>query len=248
MSRYFLKISYDGTAYAGWQSQTNAISVQQVLQEVMEKVLRQQIKLTGSSRTDAGVHAAGQVAQADFSPEGKIEDLVFKINMALPEDIALLEIREVRPDAQSRFEAVSRTYRYSIQRQKNPIGRQFAHSWLGKLNLAAMEECCRILVKHTDFEAFSKVHTQVTHFECRIEQAFWKEENGQLIFQVKANRFLRGMVRALVGTMLEVGKGKRSVAEFVEILHGKNRRKAGESAPARGLCLLEVAYPDSVYL
>ncbi len=214
----------------------------------MEKVLRQPVKLTGSSRTDAGVHAAAQVAQADFIVEGNLPDVAFKINMALPEDIAVTEIREVRPDAQCRFEAVSRTYRYSIQRQKKPLGRQFAHCWLGKLDLAAMQDCCRLLLKNSDFQAFSKVHTQVKHYECRIEKASWKEENGLLVFEVKANRFLRGMVRALVGTMLEVGKGKRSLEEFAVILNGKNRQRAGESAPSKGLCLLEVSYPDSVYL
>lgn len=214
----------------------------------MEKVLRQTVKLIGSSRTDAGVHAAGQVAQADFVPAANLQDCVFKINMALPEDISVLEIREVRPDFRCRYEAISRSYRYQIQRKKNPIGRQYAHFWCGKLDLVSMQECCAIILKSTDFQAFSKVQTQVNHFDCRIVYARWVEESDMLVFEIKANRFLRGMVRALAGTMLEVGKGKRSVEDFASILAGKNRRLAGENAPAKGLCLMAVEYPESVYL
>lgn len=249
MARYFLKISYDGTAYAGWQTQNNATSVQQVLQSVLEKVLRQAVRLVGSSRTDAGVHAIGQVAQADFFTEDSLEQCLYKLNMALPEDISIREIREVRPDARCRFDAVARSYRYVIQRRKMPVGRQYAHGWFGSINLDAMQECCRDILAARDFQAFSKVHTQVKHFECRIEFARWTEtDDGLLIFEIRANRFLRGMVRALVGTMLEVGKGRRSNEDFRAVLSGKNRRLAGENVPAKGLCLMEVDYPETVYL
>ncbi len=249
MGRYFLKISYDGAAYAGWQTQSNALSVQQVVQEAMEKVLRQPVRLVGSSRTDAGVHAIGQVAQADFIPEESLEQCKYKINMALPEDVSLLDIRAVKPDFRCRFDAVSRSYQYVIHRRKMPLGRQYAHVWYGQLNLNAMQECCRDILQEIDFQAFSKVHTQVKHFDCRIVHARWTEtEDGQLIFEIRANRFLRGMVRALVGTMLEVGKGKRSNDDFRAVLKGKNRRLAGENVPSKGLCLMEVEYPESVFL
>lgn len=249
MGRYFLKISYDGSAYAGWQVQANAPSVQAHVAEVMEKVLRQSVALAGSSRTDAGVHALGQVAQADFEFQGSLVQLQFQLNMALSPDVSILSIRPVRAEAQCRYEALSRTYRYSVARKKLPINRQYSHSWYGDLDINAMRACCGIILNSIDFQAFSKIHTQVNHFECRIERACWLEESpGMLVFEVRANRFLRGMVRALVGTMLEVGKGRISAADFERILLGKNRRLAGESVPAKGLCLMEVAYPDSIYL
>jgi tRNA pseudouridine38-40 synthase len=249
LGRYFLTISYDGTAYSGWQVQKNAISVQAVLERVLSGLFSQEIRILGSSRTDAGVHALNQVAQMDFEPPDSLEQCVFRMNMALPSDIAVRELRPVRPDAQCRFEAVSRTYQYRISRRKNPFERQFASAWFGPLNLAGMQECCRIILENLDFQAFSKVHTQVNHFECRIELARWFMEEGDvLIFEIKANRFLRGMVRALVGTMLEVGKGKKSLADFESVFKGKNRRLAGENAPANGLCLMEVSYPDNIYL
>jgi len=249
LGRYFLTISYDGTAYAGWQIQKNALSVQEVLERVFSMVFAQDIKVLGSSRTDAGVHAAGQVAQIDFEPPEELNQCIFRMNMALPADIAIRELRPVKPEAQCRYDAEARMYRYRILRKKNPIARQYAHQWFGNLDMAAMQECCRLIEQHTDFQAFSRVQTQVKHFECRMEYARWLQpEEDLLIFEVRANRFLRGMVRALVGTMLEVGKEKKTVEDFEAILAGKNRRKAGESAPACGLCLMEVSYPEEIFL
>ena len=248
MARYFLTISYDGSAYAGWQSQANALAVQEVLEKAMSMVLRQEIRLMGSSRTDTGVHALRQIAQADFELHGNIDQCLIKLNGALPSDISVSSIRRVRDDAQCRFDAVARSYRYCIQRRKNPIGRQYAHFWYGPLDLQAMQACAEMLLRYSDFQAFSKVHTQVQHFRCSIEYARWvTTDEGLLIFEVKANRFLRGMVRALTGTMLEVGKGRRTVGDFENILMGKDRRLAGESAPAKGLCLVEVFYPETVF-
>jgi tRNA pseudouridine38-40 synthase len=249
LGRYFLKISYDGSAYAGWQVQANAPSVQAHIADVMEKVLRQPVALAGSSRTDAGVHALGQVAQADFEFQGSLAQLQFQLNMALSPDVSILNIRPVRAEAQCRYEALSRTYRYSIARKKLPLSRQYSHSWYGNLDIGAMQTCCGIILNSVDFQAFSKIHTQVNHFECRVERACWVEESPEmLVFEVKANRFLRGMVRALAGTMLAVGKGKLRPGDFEKILHGKDRRLAGESVPAKGLCLMEVEYPESIYL
>lgn len=249
MGRYFLKISYDGSKFAGWQVQANAPSVQAHIADVMEKVLRQPVVLAGSSRTDAGVHALGQIAQADFEFHGSLAQLQFQLNMALAADVSILSIKQVRDDAQCRYEALSRTYRYYISRKKLPLARHYSHSWYGNLDLNSMQACCQIILHSNDFQAFSKLHTQVNHFECRVDKAIWLEEStGMLVFEVKANRFLRGMVRTLVGTMLEVGKGRMSPDDFEKILQNKDRRLAGESVPAKGLCLMEVDYPESIYL
>lgn len=249
LGRYFLQISYQGKAYAGWQSQNNAGSVQETLEKTLCRVFRQEIRLVGSSRTDAGVHAIGQIAQIDFDPMLSLDQCVFKINTALPPDIAVRKFIPVKPDAHCRFDAISRTYQYSVLRGKNPFWAQTAHFWYGALDLEAMKACCDIVLRHKDFQAFSKIHTQVKTFECKLEKAEWfYEGEGRLVFEVKANRFLRGMVRAMVGTMMEVGKGRRTLEEFEALLNGKDRKKAGESVPAKGLCLMEVAYPESVYL
>jgi len=246
---HVLKVEYDGTNYSGWQRQNNGNSVQQAIEDALKKLTGHEIHVLGSGRTDAGVHAVGQVAQADFVPSESLEQCVYKINMALPTDISIIQIREVHPDAQCRFDAISRSYRYAISRKKNPLKRNYAHCWLGPLDLSSMNECCSIIRESTDFQAFSKVQTQVPHFRCKVSYAQWSEQEADmLVFDICANRFLRGMVRALVGTMLEVGKGKKTVMDFKEILAGKNRRLAGESAPAEGLFLMDVQYPETIYL
>lgn len=248
MGRYFLEISYNGANYSGWQSQTNADGIQDVLERTGSMVFRQEMKIVGSSRTDAGVHALRQIAQTDFPFGEDLDAAIYRWNLALPPDIAIRSIRKVREDVQSRFAALSRSYQYRIVRRKNPFELATAHVWSGPLDLEAMHACCDILLKTSDFQAFSKVHTQVFTFQCQIMYARWREENELLLFEIKANRFLRGMVRALVGTMLEVGRGKKSVADFQSIVDGKDRKKAGENAPARGLFLMEVEYPEEVFL
>ncbi len=248
MGRYFIEISYNGANYSGWQSQTNAPSVQETLQTTARKVFKQEIEIIGSSRTDAGVHALKQIAQMDFEPTEDLNQCVFRWNMALPNDIAIRQIQEVKPETQCRYDAIFRTYQYVITRKKDPFYEGRSLFWYGALDLELMNKCCQLICEALDFQAFSKVHTAVNHFECDIQEANWQREGHLLLFNIKANRFLRGMVRALVGTMMEVGKGKKTVEEFAAVLNGKDRKKAGENAPACGLYLLEVGYPQDVFI
>lgn len=246
MDRYFIEISYNGANYSGWQCQLNAPSIQGTLQAVVNQVLKQKVEIVGSSRTDAGVHALHQVAQFDGILKESPEQTVFKLNMALPSDISVLNLVRVQCNARARFDAISRSYRYVICRTKNPFWVGRAHFWYGYLDVAKMSACCQTIIHSTDFQAFSKVHTDVGHFECRISEAGWKKEENRLQFEITGNRFLRGMVRALVGTMLDVGKGKISVSDFEQIIESKDRKKAGENAPACGLYLTKVDYPESL--
>lgn len=248
MGRYFIEISYNGANYSGWQSQTNAPSVQETLQTTARKVFKQEIEIVGSSRTDAGVHGVKQIAQMDFEPAENLNQCIFRWNMALPEDIAVRQLREVKPETQCRYDAIYRSYQYIITRKKDPFYEGRSLFWYGALDLELMHECCQMILQARDFQAFSKVHTAVNHFECDILEANWRTDGHLLLFNIKANRFLRGMVRALVGTMMEVGKGRKSLDDFAAILNGKDRKKAGENAPACGLYLLEVGYPQEVFI
>jgi tRNA pseudouridine38-40 synthase len=248
VGRFFIEISYNGANYSGWQTQENASSVQETLQKVAIKVLKQEIEIVGSSRTDAGVHALYQVAQLDFEPTDSLAQIIFKLNMALPNDISVLDVYKVKHDTNARFEAISRSYRYVISRKKDPfwLGRSL-YSY-GTLDMDAMNQCTEIIKNTTDFQSFSKVKTKVNNFNCTIIEAKWSAKDHFLFFEITANRFLRGMVRGLVGTMLEVGKGKISVSDFRKILESKDRKKAGENAPACGLYLVKVDYPVDIRL
>lgn len=248
MNRYFIEFSYNGANYSGWQTQNNAPSVQSTLKAVLEQVCHQKVGLVGSSRTDAGVHALKQVAQLDFSPALPLSQLVFKLNQALPADIAVSEIYPVKPESKARYDALSRKYQYLVVRKKNPFYQGRALYFYGQLDLNLLKEACLVIKKYNDFQAFSKIHTHVNHFNCHISEAEWKVEGDLLCFEIRANRFLRGMVRALVGTMLDVARGRISLTEFEEIIKSKDRKKAGENAPAHGLYLVDVAYPSSVKL
>lgn len=244
LRRFFLWISYNGANYGGWQRQANAPSVQQTLEDVCRLVLRQPVVVLGSSRTDAGVHAVGQVAQMDFEPFDSLENHRFRLNMALPSDISVDAMAEVPPSAQCRFDARYRHYEYRISRRKNPFNLGRFHVWYRPLDMEALHACAALITSHSDFQAFSKVKTHVRNFECRIMEAGWREENGLLVFSIRANRFLRGMVRGLVGTQIEIAKGQRPLSGFTAILEGKDRRSAGENAPACGLYLTRVGYPQ----
>ncbi len=245
--RYFLELSYDGTSYHGWQIQKNAMTVQQELNEAISKILRSEIKTTGSGRTDTGVHANVQVAHFDF--DGKIkEDFCRRLNSLLSKQIAAKSIRPVNESSNARYAATSRAYIYKIHTHKNPFleGRSY---WFSRsLNLDTMNQCCDLICQWQDFESFSKVHTDVNNFNCEIFEANWKSTNEGLEFYVSANRFLRGMVRALVGTMLLVGEEKMDIAAFKEVLESRDRKKAGRSVPAHGLYLMEVNYPKEIYI
>jgi tRNA pseudouridine38-40 synthase len=242
--RYFLQLSYKGTNYHGWQIQPNAISVQEVIEDALSKILRQKIAVIGAGRTDTGVHASYFILHFDM--EGEIPeklDVVYKLNSFLPHDIAVQKVWKVSDDLHARFSATSRTYRYFISRKKDVFGDDTTCKYLKPLNVDKMNEAAQTLFLYKDFTSFSRLHTDVKTNNCVVMHAEWKELGERLIFEVKADRFLRNMVRAIVGTLLEVGKGKLSVEQFKQIIEQKDRGAAGASAPAQGLFLVHIEYP-----
>jgi tRNA pseudouridine38-40 synthase len=242
--RYLIECSYKGTAFHGWQVQDNAPTVQGHIEQALTTVLRQEMQIVGSSRTDAGVHAYQQFAHFDATePLTNIDKLVNALNGILPKDIAINQITEVSDEFHSRFDATFRRYLYRISKQKTPFWQEFSCFYRVPLNMEQMNRAGEILKNHIDFQCFSKVHTEVMTFNCKIELAYWEQQDQFLLFHIKADRFLRGMVRAIVGTMLEVGTGKLSLSGFEDIILSKSRQKAGKSVPAEGLTLVEVGYP-----
>ena len=244
--RYFIEFSYNGKAYHGWQFQPNAVSVQQVLEEALSKMLRTQISVMGAGRTDAGVHASQMFAHFLVEDEFDIKSIIFKLNCYLPKDISIHDIFPVTDKAHARFSATSRTYNYRISNRKNPFASDFAYHVYFSLDVEKMNEACEILVQYTDFQCFSKSNTDVKTYHCDIKEAYWKVENDEFIFTITANRFLRNMVRAIVGTMIEIGLGKIEVNKLHDIIKSKDRGEAGFSAPAQGLFLTEIVYPDDL--
>ena len=246
--RYFFEIAYNGKNYNGWQSQKNGIGVQAVVEDALSKLLQENIKIVGSGRTDTGVHCEQQYFHTNIEQPFDIPHLIQKLNSFLSHGIAIYSIRPVRNDASARYDAVERSYRYQITRTKNPFLEGYAWYFFKPLNLETMNEAAALLVGEHDFECFSKVKTDVNHFLCDIKSAAWQEKGSLLVFTISANRFLRGMVRAIVGTLLDVGSGKTSLKEFKEILESKDRRKAGANVPPYGLYLEKVKYPSSVFI
>lgn len=245
MNRYFIQLSYKGTNYHGWQIQPNAISVQEVVEKALTTVLREKTEVTGAGRTDTGVHASFFVAHFDVENEILNPDnLCYKLNSLLPYDIAVQKIWHVKSDLHARFSAISRTYKYYISTQKNPFRSETSFKYLLPLDIDKMNDAAQILFEYEDFTSFSRLHSDVKTNNCKILWASWEIANTQLIFTIKADRFLRNMVRAIVGTLLEVGKGKLSVNEFRNIIEAKDRGAAGASAPAKGLFLVDVEYPE----
>ena len=242
--RYFIECAYRGTKYSGWQIQINALAVQEVIEKALTILVKREIFLTGSSRTDAGVHAYQQFAHFEMEEEIlNCENLVYRLNKMIPLDISVQKIFKVADDYHSRFEALSRKYEYRISRKKNPFHRGLSYEFNGNLNINLMNDACQILFRYIDYQCFSKINTDVLTFNCTILEAYWKENDDDLlVFHIKANRFLRGMVRAIVGTLLEIGMGKLSVSDFEEIILSKDRKKAGRAVPAEGLFLMEVNY------
>ena len=239
--RYLLELAYDGTNYHGWQVQPNAKTVQAEVNKALSIILREDITTLGSGRTDAGVHAEQQFVH--FDTDQPISDkLIQQLNGITPIDIAFYNIRKVHPDFNVRFDAITRAYRYRIKSSKNPFLLNQYYRYHKPVDVVAMNKAAATLLDYTDFECFSKVHTDVKTFLCTITQAEWKQEGNKLEFYIKANRFLRGMVRAIVGTLLEVGLGKITVQEFRDIIESKDRNKAGRAVPAEGLFLVEVNY------
>jgi tRNA pseudouridine38-40 synthase len=242
MHRYCIELSYLGTDFAGWQSQINAIGVQTLIEKALSQLLKEPILIVGSSRTDAGVHALQQFAHFDTSVTFDIADFCYRMNQMLPFSICIKNIAVVKPNFHSRFDAISRSYEYRITRKKDPFLIGQAYFFSTYLDIDLMNEACKILFEHTDYQAFSKVHTDVTTFHCTIMRAECIVTNDLLVFHIKANRFLRGMVRAIVGTLIDVGLNKLSLEDFEQIILLKNRKNAGASVPAKGLFLTEVNY------
>jgi tRNA pseudouridine38-40 synthase len=245
--RYFFEVSYVGTRYAGWQSQHNALGVQEVIESALSTLIRETTAIVGSGRTDAGVHCVQQFFHVDINRPFDPEKLQVRLNSFLPADIAIRSIREVIPDGHARYSATSRTYEYRITLRKDPFLEGFALRWHRPLDVQTMNRAAALLVGTHDFTACSKVKTDVNHFICDVRSANWKLSGSNLTFRITANRFLRGMVRALVGTLLDVGSGKLSVADFADIIKARDRRKAGANAPPHGLFLMRVTYPRSVF-
>jgi tRNA pseudouridine38-40 synthase len=246
--RYFFEISYAGTHYHGWQNQANATGVQQVVENALSKILREKINITGSGRTDTGVHCLQQFFHADIESEVDKDSFLIRLNSFLPKDIAIKNFFAVRPEAHARYDARERTYVYSITRKKNPFLSGQSYYFFRDIDIPAMNRAAEALIGKHDFESFSKVKTEVNHFECTITKAIWKEQKDILTFTISANRFLRGMVRAIVGTLLDVGSGRTTMSQFREILQSKDRKNAGSNVPPEGLSLVKVTYSKKIYL
>ena len=246
--RYFFEIAYHGANYNGWQSQHNAVGVQTIVENVLAKMLRTSVKIIGSGRTDTGVHCEQQFFHTDLEGAFDRPLLIQRLNSFLPRDIAIRSIRPVRADASARYDAVGRTYRYEITRVKDPFLQGLSWYYFKVLEIENMNRAAALLVGEHDFECFSKVKTDVNHFICDVKKAVWVEKGDRLIFRISANRFLRGMVRAVVGTLLDVGTGKITHKEFVSILQSRDRKKAGANVPAHGLYLEKVEYRPRIFL
>lgn len=246
--RYFFEVSYKGTNYNGWQSQPNALGVQEVIEKALALVLQEEISIIGSGRTDTGVHCRQQYFHVDINKQFKKNWLLHRLNSYLPKDIALKAILPVKEDAHARFDAIKRSYEYQITRSKDPFKVESAFFYVKSLDVPTMNAAASLLLGKQDFESFSKIKTEVNNFICDITEARWEEKNSELIFHISANRFLRGMVRAIVGTLLDIGKGKTSVEEFKSIIEAKDRQKAGSAAAPQGLFLTEVVYPKEIFI
>ena len=249
LTRYFIELSYDGSAYHGWQRQPNAISVQQVLEEALSRLVRNSINLLGAGRTDTGVHALQMFAHFDVSQKiANTKELIFHLNSFLKDDISIKGIRQVKPSANARFDAMARYYEYHISTAKDPFHSQFHYYLKNQPDIDMMNEAAKSLMLYQDFQCFSKTNTDVKTFLCDIKKAVWKKEGSSLIFYISSNRFLRNMVRSIVGTLLEVGYKKRKIEDIDDLIKSKDRRQAGFSVPAHGLYLSRIEYPQNIFI
>ena len=241
--RFFITLSYDGTRYHGWQIQPNGDSVQQELQQALSTLLRQPVEVVGAGRTDTGVHAKMMVAHFDWEEPLDGKQLSYKLNKLLPQDIAVQEVRQVSEDMHARFSAISRTYHYYIHTHKDPFLQAYSWQIPFALDFDKMNEAAKVLLEYKDFTSFSKVNTDTKTNLCDLKEAYWEEvAEGQWRFTITANRFLRNMVRAIVGTLVEVGRGRTSIEEMRQIIEAKDRCQAGESVPGKGLFLVDIKY------
>jgi tRNA pseudouridine38-40 synthase len=249
-TRYFIFISYRGTSYHGWQLQPNSVTVQKIIDNALSIILNEEISTTGAGRTDTGVHALVFCANFDsLSPDlADKKNLIFRLNRFLPDDVSVKAIRKVLPDANARYSALSRTYTYYVSRIKDPFFNSSSWYLHGNIDIKVMNEACGILLHHTDFTSFSRLHSGSKTNICKIFFAIWSEEENRLVFTIRADRFLRNMVRAIVGTMVDIGFGKITVEEFDEIIQARDRCRAGTSAPAKGLFLSDIEYPGEIFI
>jgi tRNA pseudouridine38-40 synthase len=249
-TRYFIFISYKGTSYHGWQIQPNGVTVQKILDEALSTILGENISTIGAGRTDAGVHARIFCAHFDssISDISIFRNLVFRLNRYLPSDISVSSIKKVLPDASARFSAISRTYKYYISKTKDPFFDNFSWSLYGNIDIIAMNEASELLLRYSDFTSFSRLHSGSKTNMCKVFSAEWKVEDNGLVFTIRADRFLRNMVRAIVGTIIDIGSGKMNLNEFDDIILAKDRCRAGRSAPAKGLFLVDIEYPENIFI
>ena len=246
--RYFLEFSYKGTAYHGWQRQPNAITVQETLEENIKTLLGVKTVITAAGRTDTGVHAKQMFAHIDLNYTiNKPTKLIDRLNKFLPNDIAIIDIHLVNDNSHARFDAISRTYLYYIVTNKKPFNQDTAFSFFKPLDIDKMNDAAQLLLSHTNFKCFSKSKSDVKTYDCDITEAYWKQFDDELVFHISANRFLRNMVRAIVGTLVNVGIGKCSIDKFRIILNSQDRTQAGSSVPAQGLFLTQVQYPNTIF-
>lgn len=245
--RYFLELEYFGKAYHGWQRQPTALSVQEVVEESLRILLQEKVEIVGAGRTDSGVHARQIYAHVDTETELENE-FIFRINSLLPKDISVKNLHRVTPEAHARFDAVSRSYEYHIVVRKDVFRTDRAYYLQKKLDVEKMGQAAEILLQYTNFKCFSRSRTDVFTYNCKIERAEWEQQEDRLIFHVTADRFLRNMVRAIVGTLIQVGLGKIGVEEMHRIIKSEDRSKAGASVPAHGLYLTEIIYPKSIFI
>lgn len=255
MPRYFIKLSYDGTLYHGWQVQENtAQTIQQKVNEAVSQILGESIEVLGCGRTDTGVHAKEFYAHFDTqqnlitNPTNHKADYVYKFNALLPKEILISDLMKVKQDVNARFDAVSRTYEYIVSNERNPFLVNRAHFVFANLDMHKMNEAAQLLLAYEDFSCFSKSNTDVKTNICKVYQAEWKQKEGLLVFTITANRFLRNMVRAIVGTLIDIGKNKITIDDFKKIIESKNRSNAGESVAASGLYLVKVDYNSDTFV
>lgn len=244
--RFFIRLAYKGTQYCGWQRQPNAPSVQETIEQGLSKILGTDTEIIGCGRTDTGVHASDFYAHFDYPDSLDCDKITHALNKILPFDISIYAVFPVDEELHARFSAIKRTYTYTICRHKNPFMTDTALLYTYKLDVERMNTAAHILLRYTDFTSFSKLHTDVSSHNCTIYKALWEEKDDCLVFTIEANRFLRNMVRAITGTILDVGRGKISIEAFTEIIEAKNRQEAGQSIAAHGLCLVGVHYPEQL--
>jgi len=248
--RYFILLSYKGTAFHGWQRQPNAMTVQQMVEQAISLKLGEEIAVTGAGRTDTGVHALCYCAHFDSIRDNLAgdSDFLFGLNSFLPPEVAINHIARVRPDASARYSAISRTYIYRILRKKDPFLADTGWCYTGMLDIESMNLAAHILMEYSDFASFCRSNSDVKTTICRISEAGWSQSSHIIEFKITADRFLRNMVRAIAGTMIEIGQGKTSTDEFRTIIEAGDRTRAGQSAPAHGLLLSDIKYPPEIFI